>query len=66
MTMGFDSRFRHPEPGPEASSGSIDFGISVLGLEKLGFKAPLWAGFFTISEGTSSIHSGHLIKWKVD
>ena len=32
--------FCHPEPGPEASSGSIDFGISLLGLENLGFKAP--------------------------
>jgi hypothetical protein len=25
--------FCHPEPGPEASSGSKDFGISVLDLE---------------------------------
>jgi uncharacterized protein (DUF1330 family) len=32
--------FCHPEPGPELDSGSIDFGISVLGLENLGFKAP--------------------------
>jgi hypothetical protein len=32
--------FCHPEPGPELSSGSKDFGISVLGLENLGFKAP--------------------------
>jgi hypothetical protein len=27
------SSFCHPEPGPELVSGSIDFGISVLGLE---------------------------------
>ena len=40
MTMGFGSRFCHPEPGPELNSGSNDFGISVLGLENLGFKAP--------------------------
>jgi hypothetical protein len=39
MTFWFWS-LCHPEPGPEASSGSIDFGISVLGLENLGFKAP--------------------------
>jgi len=32
--------FCHPEPGPELNSGSNDFGISVLGLENLGFKAP--------------------------
>jgi len=31
MTVRFWS-FCHPEPGPEASSGSIDFGISVSGL----------------------------------
>ena len=34
------SFFCHPEPGPEASSGSKDFGISVLGFKGLGFKAP--------------------------
>ena len=34
--------FCHPEPGPELISGSNDFGISVLGLENLGFKAPLY------------------------
>ena len=34
------SFFCHPEPGPEASSGSKDFGISVLGFKNLGFKAP--------------------------
>jgi hypothetical protein len=39
MTVRFWS-FCHPEPGPELDSGSIDFGISVLGLENLGFKAP--------------------------
>ena len=32
--------FCHPEPGPELNSGSNDFGISVLGLENLGFKDP--------------------------
>jgi hypothetical protein len=32
--------FCHPEPGPELNSGSNDLGISVLGLENLGFKAP--------------------------
>jgi hypothetical protein len=32
--------FCHPEPGPELNSGSNDFGISVLGLKNLGFKAP--------------------------
>ena len=32
--------FCHPEPGPELDSGSNDFGISILGLENLGFKAP--------------------------
>jgi hypothetical protein len=40
MTTGFRSLFCHPEPGPELDSGSIDFGISVLGLNHLGFKAP--------------------------
>jgi hypothetical protein len=30
--VGFQSCC-HPEPGPEASSGSSDFGISILGLE---------------------------------
>jgi hypothetical protein len=30
MTVRFWS-FCHPEPGPELDSGSIDFGISVLG-----------------------------------
>jgi hypothetical protein len=39
MTVRFWS-FCYPEPGPELDSGSIDFGISVLGLENLGFKAP--------------------------
>jgi hypothetical protein len=39
MTVRFWS-FCHPEPGPELASGSKDFGISVLGLENLGFKAP--------------------------
>jgi len=29
----------HPEPGPELASGSIDFGISVLVLNHLGFGA---------------------------
>jgi hypothetical protein len=33
--------FCHPEPGSELNSGSNDFGISVLGLENLVFKAPL-------------------------
>ena len=47
MTTGFRSLFCHPEPGPEASSGSIDFGISVFGFKNLVFKARLWAGFFT-------------------
>jgi len=37
---GLGSRFCHPEPCPESSSGSIDFGISVFGLENLGFKTP--------------------------
>jgi hypothetical protein len=51
MTTGVRSLFCHPEPGPEASSGSIDFGISVFGFKNLGFKAPpLWAGFFTFHE----------------
>jgi polyhydroxybutyrate depolymerase len=40
MTIESGSLFCHPEPGPEASSGSSDFGISVLGLKNLGFKAP--------------------------
>ena len=44
MTMEFGSRFCHPEPGPELNSGSNDFGISVLGLENLGFKAPPLGG----------------------
>src|SRR4030042_2031586 len=39
MTVRFQS-FCHPEPGPELNSGSNDFGISVLGLENFGFKAP--------------------------
>jgi hypothetical protein len=30
--VGFSS-FCHPELGPESSSGSNDFGISILGLE---------------------------------
>ncbi len=30
MTLRVACVFCHPEPGPEASSGSIDFGISVL------------------------------------
>jgi hypothetical protein len=41
MTTGFGFRFCHPEPGPEASSGSIDFGISAFGFKNLGFKALL-------------------------
>jgi hypothetical protein len=44
MTTGFRSLFCHPEPGPEASSGSIDFGISVFGFKNLGFKAPSVGG----------------------
>jgi len=45
MVQKHDNRVRvsffcHPEPGPEASSGSKDFGISVLGFKNLGFKAP--------------------------
>jgi hypothetical protein len=33
------SIFRHPEPGPELASESNDFGISLLVLKNLGFKA---------------------------
>jgi hypothetical protein len=44
MTTGFRSLFCHPEPGPELASGSNDFGISVLGLNHLGFKARLVGG----------------------
>jgi polyhydroxybutyrate depolymerase len=40
MTTESGSLFCHPEPGPELDSGSIDFGISVLGLKNLGLKAP--------------------------
>jgi len=45
MVQKHDNRVRvsffcHPEPGPELDSGSIDFGISVLGFKNLGFKAP--------------------------
>ena len=49
MVQKHDNRVRvsffcHPEPGPEASSGSKDFGISVLGFKNLGFKAPPFVG----------------------
>jgi len=45
MVQKHDNRVRvsffcHPEPGPEASSGSKNFGISVLGFMNLGFRAP--------------------------
>jgi hypothetical protein len=37
---GFRTPSCHPEPRPELDSGSIDFAISVLGLENLNFEAP--------------------------
>ena len=40
MTTEPGSLFCHPEPDPELDSGSIDFGISVLGSKNLGYKAP--------------------------
>jgi len=55
MTTGFGPRFCHPEPGPEPASGSNNVGIQVLGLEKLGFKAPPLGGVLYSMEAASKI-----------
>ena len=41
--------FCHPEPGPELNSGSIDFGISILGLGISFLQPRPVGGFFYLS-----------------